>query len=91
MAKNEYSTYQKKVISNYYDNLDTIMLTRLQELVTELYLADSKKKADKLWERVEKALTKLKIKPEVVGHIMSKRSAVILAKNVEDWLKAAKR
>lgn len=90
MAK-EYSAYQKKVISNYYDNLDAIMLTKLQELVTELYLADSKAKADKLWERVEKALVKLKIKPELVQHIISKRSAVVLAKNVEDWLKAAKK
>ena len=91
MAGKEYSSYQKKVISNYYDNLDTIMLGKLQELVTELYLAESKAKADKLWERVEKALVKLKIKPEVIRHIMSKRSAVILAKNVEDWLKNAKR
>lgn len=90
MAK-EYSAYQKKVINNYYDNLDTIMLTKLQELVTELYLADSQKKADKLWERVEKALIKLKIKSELVEHIISKRSAVILAKNVEDWLKCAKK
>ena len=39
MAKSEHSEHQKKVISNYYKNLDTIMLQRLGELVTELYLA----------------------------------------------------
>jgi len=41
MAKNEYSQYQKAVISGYYNNLDTIMLHKLGELVTELYLADT--------------------------------------------------
>ena len=90
MAGQDRSNYQKKVISNYYDNLDNIMLTKLQELATELYLADSKAKADKLWDRVEKAMIKLKIKPNIVKHIMSKRSAVILAKNIEDWLKTKK-
>jgi hypothetical protein len=87
MAKKERSTYQKKAISNYYDNLDNIMLTKLQEMVTDLYLADSKAKADRLWDRVEKAMVKLKIKPNIIQHIMSKRSVTILAKNVEDWLK----
>jgi thymidine phosphorylase len=90
MAGQDRSNYQKKVISNYYDNLDNIMLTKLQEMVTELYLAESKAKADKLWLRVEKAMTKLKIKPAIIKHIMSKRSAAILAKNLEDWLKASK-
>ena len=38
MAKKEYSEHQKAVISNYYGNLNTIMLQKLSELVTELYL-----------------------------------------------------
>ena len=87
MAGKEHSTYQKKVISGYYDNLDNIMLTKLQELVTELYLADSKAKADRLWDRAEKAMGKLKIKSNIIHHIISKRSVTILAKNIEDWLK----
>jgi hypothetical protein len=44
MAKKEYSQYQKAVISGYYNNLDTIMLGKLSELVTELYLADKEAK-----------------------------------------------
>ena len=44
MAKGqEYSSYQRKVINRYYDNIDTITLTRLQELVSDLYLAEGKK------------------------------------------------
>ena len=87
MAKNDRSKYQKQVISRYYDNLDTIMLTKLSELVTELYLADTSPKQDRLWERAHKAMTKLKIKPAIIDHIMQKRDVQILAKNLNDWLK----
>ncbi len=91
MAKGEYSSYQKDVISRYYDNLDSIMLAKVQELVTDLYLAESPARRKKLWERVHKAMIKLKIKPQIVEHIMEERSVTVLAKNVEDWLKSAER
>ncbi|MHC4636463.1 MAG: hypothetical protein ACYTBP_01450 [Planctomycetota bacterium] len=87
MTKKERSDYQNKVISNYYGNLNTIMLQKLQELVTELFLADKKTKKDRLWERAQKAMEKLKIKPNIIGHIMQKRDVEILAKNLQDWLK----
>ena len=87
----ERSAYQKKVIERYYENLDAIMLTKVQELVSELYLADSEKKRDRLWERVRRALVKLNIKPGLIDHIMSKRDPKVLALNLEDWLKAAAR
>ena len=83
----DYSSYQKNVISRYYENRDSIMLQKLQELVTELYLAKDTPKEDKLWQRVEKALGNLKIKPELVRHIMIKRRVEILARNLQDWLK----
>jgi len=41
MAKHEYSQYQKGVIEGYYNNLDTIMLQKLSELVSELYVAET--------------------------------------------------
>lgn len=86
MAKSERTKYQKDVISRYYNNLDTIMLQKVGELVTELYLADSPTKQEKLWQRAHKAMIKLKVKPAIVDHIMSKRNVEILAKNLEDWL-----
>ena len=89
MARKDYSNYQRDVISRYYENLDAIMLGKLQELVTELYLADSKAKQDRLWDRAGKALVKLKISPAIIKHIMETRNVEILAKNVEDWLKSA--
>jgi len=86
MAKNERSAYQKEVISRYYENLDTIMLGKLGELVTELYLADTPSKKERLWQRAHKAMIKLKVPPAIIDHIMQKRDVEILAKNLQDWL-----
>ena len=41
----ELSKYQQSVVKNYYDNLDTALLQRLGEQVTDLYLAEGKKRA----------------------------------------------
>ena len=86
MAQKTHSKYQKGVISRYYDNLDVIMLQKLGELVTELYLAETEKKKNQLWDRAHKAMIKLKIKPAIITHIMKTRSPEILAKNMQDWL-----
>jgi hypothetical protein len=91
MAKAEYSNYQKDVISHYYENLDTIMLQKLSELVSDLYVADSPAKLVRLWDRVHKAMIKLKIPPAIMNHIMEKKSVEILAKNLQDWLAKKKK
>jgi len=90
MAKQAYTQHQKNIISQYYDRLDTIMLTKLQELVTELYLAETAKKRDQLWKRVHKAMTKLKTPASIIEHIMAKRDVEILANNLQEWLKNTK-
>ena len=86
MAKNDYSQYQKDVISGYYHNLDTIMLGKLSELVTELYLADTQAKQNRLWQRANKAMVKLKVPLAIIDHIMEKKDVEVLAKNLQDWL-----
>ncbi|UCG47070.1 MAG: hypothetical protein JSU94_16420 [Phycisphaerales bacterium] len=91
MSASELSNYQKSVISGYYDNLDTIMLQKLGELVTELYLADTEVRRNGLWERARKAMVKLKIPPAIIDHIIRKKDVRILAKNLQDWLGANKR
>lgn len=91
MAKNDYSQYQKDVISGYYNNLDTIMLGKIGELVTELYLAETEAKKKRLWQRVHKAMVKLKVPPVIIEHIMQKEDMEILAKNLQDWLNASKK
>ncbi len=86
MAKNDYSQYQKDVISSYYHNLDTIMLGKLRALVTELYLPDTQAKQNRLWQRANKAMVKLKVPPAIIEHIMEKKDVEVLAKNLQDWL-----
>ena len=88
MAKKEYSGYQKKVIQDYYKHKDTIVLTRLQELLTELYLAESPAKTKRLWQQVGKALDKMKLKPTVKSHILEKQDVQILAENLNGWLRS---
>ena len=57
MAKR--SSYQQRVIRNYYENQDAILLQRLGDLVTDLYLAEGQARA-RLWKRVATTLEKLK-------------------------------
>lgn len=79
------------MISRYYEPLDGILLRRLQELVADLYLAGSGPKRKRLWERAETAMRKLAISPSSRAHILEKRDAEVLAKNLEDRLKAARK
>lgn len=81
----DFSNHQKKIIDRYYNQRDSIMLARLQELVTELYLADSQKKQDQLWNRAETAMQKLGIQPTLIAHIVESRKPETLARNVQDW------
>ncbi|MCK4628385.1 MAG: hypothetical protein KAT56_05240 [Sedimentisphaerales bacterium] len=90
MSKRDYSKHQQEVIGRYYQNLDAIMLQKLQELVTELYLTKNGPKEDRLWLRAEKAMVKLKTPKSIREHIMRKRQVEILARNVENWLKNVK-
>jgi len=85
MAQREYSDYQKDVISNYYKKINTIMLHKLSELVSELYTVDSQAKADKLWQRVHKAMVKLGIPEAIMNHIMEKKDVQVLARNLQEW------
>ena len=85
VARREYTDYQRSVVSGYYSNLDAIMLQKVAELVSELYVADTEAKKDRLWQRVRKAMTNLKIPPAIADHILSRRDAEVLAKNLQDW------
>lgn len=76
MAKQELSATQRKIVDRYYSNLDTISLTKLQEAVSELYLAETDKKKEKLWKTVETALAKF---PEA----SARAAAVLRAKDVK--------
>lgn len=85
----DYSPHQRKIIDRYYKNRDEIMLAKLQEIVTELYLADSDRALERLWKRADKAMQALDIPASRVEHVLEKRDPEILARNVRGWLEAA--
>jgi len=79
MSKQDLSRYQSKVIKRYYDHLDTIVATKLQELVSDLYLADSEKKQASLWKQAKQQLDKTPADPDQVLAIVEARDAAALA------------
>jgi len=87
----EYTRHQKKIIERYYDHKDQILLGRLQEIVTDLYLAETEAKQKQLWARATKAMNGLKVPADLAQHILAEKKVEVLARNVRDWLDAAKR
>jgi hypothetical protein len=79
------SPYQDRVIRNYYKNRDEIMLQRLGELVTDLYLAEGKARG-KLWIRVAEALTKLKVPNDQVQHLVQSDDPALVANELKNLL-----
>jgi hypothetical protein len=82
----DYTPHQKKIISRYYDHRDQIMLTRLQEIVTELYLADTETKQNRLWKRAEAAMKALKIPAGQITRLLDGKKPETLAQNLRSWL-----
>ena len=85
MAKGQhFSSYQKGVIKRYYQNKDTLASQKLGELVSELYLADSPKKLDRLWKSVETALVNAGANKARIEKVTGERDLSALAKLVSD-------
>jgi hypothetical protein len=57
----------------------------LSELVTELYLAEGKKRAT-VWKQVTSALEKLKVPVSRIEHLQEKDDPALLAKLVEELM-----
>lgn len=82
MAKGQHlSAYQQKIVGRHYEHFDTKIAVRLQELLTELFLASKmaagdaagQKALDKLWKKAEENLAKAKVEPAVIAKIMQER------------------
>lgn len=84
MSARDLSRHQSSIVKRYYNNLDTIVATRLQEAVTELYLADSDKKRAGLWKKVRTQLEKTPADPALVQEIVEAGDTEKLAKLVND-------
>jgi hypothetical protein len=83
----ELTKYQRSIVKNYYENLDTALVQRLGEQVTDLYLAEGKKRA-KLWESVAKSLTKVGVPQKRIDHVVASDDARQLATLLQElWAK----
>jgi phosphotransacetylase len=85
MAKR--SSYQDRIIRNYYKNQDDIMLQKLGDLVTDLYLAEGKTK-DRLWKRLAAVLKNLKIPEEQIQHLVRSDNPTLAANLLKKLLDA---
>ncbi len=79
----DFSPHQQRIIKRYYENSDTIQLQRLGELVTDLYLAEGKKRAA-VWKRIVSALEKLKLPADRIQHLQKKDDPALLANLVKE-------
>lgn len=84
MSSRDLSRHQQSIVKRYYKNLDTIVGTRLQEAVTDLYLAESDAKRAKLWKKVKTQLDKTPADPALVQQIVEAGDTERLAKLVND-------
>ena len=79
----DYTRHQQGIIKRYYKNLDKIQVQRLSELVTELFLAEGKKR-DKLWQSAAAAMKRLELPQARIDHVLAKKDPALLAGLVKD-------
>ena len=77
----EHTPYQKEIIKRYYNNRENIMTQKLSELITELYLAEGKKR-QRIWKRISAALSNLGITPDKIEQMVNTDNPVQLAEFV---------
>ena len=85
MAK-KHSRYQKNIIQNYYQNRQALSLQKLQEQVTELYLAEGNKRK-RYWKFIAGHLEKLGVGPTRIEHLIKKDDPALVAKLVEQLMR----
>ncbi|MHC4180756.1 MAG: hypothetical protein ACYSWU_24925 [Planctomycetota bacterium] len=83
MAKR--SPYQQRVVRDYYRNQDAILIQRLGDLVTDLYLAEGKARA-RLWKRAATTLEKLKVPGNQIRHVVQSDNPTLLANLLKQLL-----
>ena len=74
--------HQQRIVRRYYENRDTLMCQKLSELVSELCVCTSEKKAAALWERVRRALVNAGTNALTVEKVCEKRDVKWLAEIV---------
>jgi hypothetical protein len=76
--------YQQKIIKRYYDNQGTIKSQRLAELVGELFLAQGKKKQQRVWEAAAVCMQKLGVPQTRIDHLVKTANPALVAELVQE-------
>jgi hypothetical protein len=79
----DYTPHQQKIIKRYYTNQDQIQRQRLAELVSELYLAEGKKR-QKAWAAAATAMQKLGIPQSRIDHLLKQSNPALVAEVVKE-------
>lgn len=80
MARGQHlSRHQKGIVKRYYEHKDTIALGKLQEIVSELYLAESEAKRRKLWASAALALKNAGASPADIDRLTTEDDPAKLA------------
>jgi hypothetical protein len=83
MPLDDYTPNQQRIIKRYYNNQDAIQLQRLAELVTELYLAEGKKR-QRTWQTAAAAMRKLGVTEARVAHLVAQDDPALVAQLVKE-------
>ena len=75
--------YQQKIVKRYYDNQDAVALQRLAELVSDLYLAEGKKRA-RVWASLETHMGKLGVAQARIDHLKKQDNPALVADLVKE-------
>lgn len=85
MGMENYTKHQQGIIKRYYENFDQITCQKLSELVTDLYLAEGKKR-EKLWQTAATHMEKLGVPKDRIATILAKKEPEQLARLVKELL-----
>jgi hypothetical protein len=80
----DFTPHQQRIIKRYYDNLDTIKVQRLAELVGELYLSTGKKR-ERVWKQIIAALESLKVPQTRIDHLRQQDKPELVANLVKEF------
>ena len=82
MAAENFLRYQQSVIRNYYNNKDNVSLQRAQELLTDLYLAEGKKR-EKVWDSLFMHLERIGVPPDQITHLKEAKNPELVAQLIQ--------
>lgn len=85
MAKGQHlSSYQQGIVRRYYNHKETLTLSKLQESISDLYVASTDsagaKAADRKWKWIRQALLEVGLPPAAAAKIVEARDVAALAK-----------